>query len=127
MYWFISSLNHEYEYIVTNGTLDIDRIIAKRRRKRVFTADARNFELCAPVNSDEYKDFMRQNEDNRDIKKLDASTRTEASEVWFIVATSQHDNERYIVLFEPDKQIMDNLYRFNPRNIHYNAMTTSLK
>ena len=37
-YRFISARNIEYEYIVTNGDLDIDKIISRRKRKRIFSA-----------------------------------------------------------------------------------------
>lgn len=121
VYWLISSLDREFEYIVTNGAIDIDVIIAKRRRKRVFAGDARNFEICAPVNSQEYKDFQRTNEKDRSVKTIDASSRVNPEDVWFLVGKSSLDDKRYLVLFEPNKRIMDNLHRFNPRNIRYNA------
>ena len=35
----ILKLNVEYEYIVTNGTMDIDKIIAKSSRKRMISFD----------------------------------------------------------------------------------------
>ena len=43
-YYLISNMNIEYEYIVTNGEIDVDKIMAKRRRKRLLTANARTFE-----------------------------------------------------------------------------------
>ena len=42
-YYLISGLNCEYEYIVTNGEIDIDKIAGKRKRTRLITADARKF------------------------------------------------------------------------------------
>jgi len=33
----------EYEYIFTNGSLDIDKIIGKRSRKRLVSAECENF------------------------------------------------------------------------------------
>ena len=33
LWWLLTSLNIEYEYSVTNGDIDIDQIIAKRKRK----------------------------------------------------------------------------------------------
>ncbi|MBO5449561.1 MAG: hypothetical protein J5994_09560 [Ruminococcus sp.] len=36
-YYIIQSLNVEYEYIFTNGDLDIDKIIAQRSRKRLVS------------------------------------------------------------------------------------------
>ena len=40
-YRIITSRNIEYEYIVTNGDLDIDIIVAKRKRKRIFSANCK--------------------------------------------------------------------------------------
>ena len=40
--------NVEYEYIVTNGELDIDRIIARRGRKRMINIKTNAYELIAP-------------------------------------------------------------------------------
>lgn len=42
-YYLISGLDCEYEYIVTNGEIDIDKIAGKRKRTRLITADARKF------------------------------------------------------------------------------------
>ena len=39
-YRLITNMNVEYEYIVTNGEMDIDKIIAKRSRKRLLTVNA---------------------------------------------------------------------------------------
>ena len=43
-YRLFSGLDCEYEYIVTNGEIDIDKIIAKRKRIRLITAKASAFE-----------------------------------------------------------------------------------
>ncbi len=42
-YLLISRQNLEYEYIVTTDIIDFDKIIAKKRRKRVATTSIRNF------------------------------------------------------------------------------------
>lgn len=54
--WFavrlISAQNVEYEYIVTNGELDVDKIMAKRTRKRLITvkfSTFKTFELYKPA------------------------------------------------------------------------------
>ena len=43
-YYLITSMSVEYEYILTNGEMDVDKIIARRRPKRTLTANARKFE-----------------------------------------------------------------------------------
>lgn len=42
-YFLLSGLNVEYEYTITNGTLDIDKIIAKRKRINMISADVKDF------------------------------------------------------------------------------------
>ncbi len=43
-YYLITGLDVEYEYIVTNGEIDIDKIIAKRKRSRLITGKVSSFE-----------------------------------------------------------------------------------
>lgn len=42
--YLIQGFNAEYEYIVTNGDIDIDKIIAKRKRKRLITVKCSKIE-----------------------------------------------------------------------------------
>ena len=42
LWYMLTAQNREFEYIVTNGDLDIDLIIARRKRKRVFSGKAKN-------------------------------------------------------------------------------------
>ena len=42
-YYFIMGVDTEYEYIVTNGEIDIDKIVGKRKRKRLMTASISEF------------------------------------------------------------------------------------
>lgn len=37
--WFAAGFGVEYEYILTNGEMDVDKIIGKRKRKRLITLD----------------------------------------------------------------------------------------
>ena len=37
--WLVSGMNVEYEYIITNNEMDIDKIIGRRKRKRMITVD----------------------------------------------------------------------------------------
>ena len=48
-FMLMSFLNVEYEYIFTNGDLDIDVIYNRSRRKRLFSAHVNEFEVMAHV------------------------------------------------------------------------------
>lgn len=43
-YYLISGFSVEYEYAVTNDEMDVDKIIARRKRTHLITVDIRKFE-----------------------------------------------------------------------------------
>jgi hypothetical protein len=48
--WFaMSFLSVEYEYVFTNGDLDIDIIYNRARRKRLFSGHVNNFEIMCHI------------------------------------------------------------------------------
>lgn len=42
--WLVSNMDVEYEYIITNNEMDIDKIIGRRKRKRMITLDLKSAE-----------------------------------------------------------------------------------
>ncbi len=53
--WLMGNQNIEYEYIITNGEMDIDKIIGKRKRKRMITLDLKSAQDFAPYPPEEDK------------------------------------------------------------------------
>ena len=45
---FQKKLSIEYEYIFTNGSLDIDKILGKEERKRLYTVECKDMEFFEP-------------------------------------------------------------------------------
>ena len=99
--------NIEYEYILTNGELDVDRIIARRKRKRILTVDCRGFEILAPCHSSSAKEM-----DNQSIvSRVDASSSPKSENRWFAIFHGR-ENRRTILFFEPNQRILDSLKPF---------------
>lgn len=110
-YRFFLLFNIEYEYIVTNGELDIDRIIARRGRKRAITIRTSQYELIAP-----YDDEHRAAYDEGDFAKtIDARSGPNA-EAWFVIA-DQQDAGRVRVLFEPTPKMLTIFMTYLPRKM----------
>ncbi len=42
-YYLFTGLSVEYEYIITNGSLDVDKIMGRRSRKRMISTDIETF------------------------------------------------------------------------------------
>lgn len=109
-YRLITARNVEYEYLVTNGDLDIDVIIAQRKRKRIFSANCREFDIVAKKNSDHFTSSV-QNIRNRIIAASDQNS----PDAYFI--TLSYNGEKTLVIFEPDERMLKNFRLFIPRKV----------
>ncbi len=111
-YKFYTGLNFEFEYIVTNGELDIDRIAAKRTRARLFSTSPKEIEVLAPLD-EKYKDKY---ENGEFAKTIDASSSKTSPDRWFLIAnTKKHGRVR--VIFEPTEKMVENMRHFIPDKV----------
>lgn len=108
VYVMIKRTDIEFEYILTNKELDIDRITAKSRRKRIFTIDFSVVDICAPVST-------HKGELSRQAYKTIDCTGMGESEVYFVDITSETGVTR--VLIEPPAEFIENVKRYNPSKI----------
>jgi hypothetical protein len=99
IYFFIRTKNIEFEYAVTNGDMDIDKIIARKKRKRIFSGHSKNFEIVAKVHSEKYSpNYASIN------KKIIAVSSMDQDDVYFLV--TQFNSERTIVYFQPNEKMI---------------------
>ena len=98
----------EFEYLYIDKELQIDRILAKNKRKRMETLDLNEMEILAPVRSHEL-DVYR----SRDMKNADYSSGEES-----------HDPQKYMlvvnnkqIIFEPTEEMVKTIKRFAPRKV----------
>lgn len=105
------SINLEYEYCFTNGALDVDKIIAARRRKRLTDINARDIEMMGTTKNRAFAGYMR----NRDIKKIYACTSVNDEGVYFVL--SSKNGKKQLLLFNPNDTIKDGFRRLNPQKV----------
>lgn len=109
-YRLITSRNVEYEYIVTNGDLDIDKIVSKRKRKRIFSANCKQFDIVSPVKSNSFSQSVQS------IKnRIDASSSIDSPDAYFV--TLNYNGEKTLVIFEPDERMLNNFRLYIPRKV----------
>lgn len=95
----ITGLDREYEYEVTNNNLQIDKIMAKRRRKRILSID---------INKIEGFDKLSDNRlnANRCDKVLQLGTyEGDESQYRFIVQTNKYG--KVMVVFAPNQKTLN--------------------
>ena len=98
----------EFEYLYIDKELQIDRILAKTKRKRMETLDLNELEVLAPIRSHELDRYR-----NRNIKTVDYSSGDES-----------HDSQKYMlvvndkqVIFEPTEEMVKTVKMFAPRKV----------
>ncbi len=109
-YYLIKSKSIEFEYSVTNGEIDIDKIIARSRRKRIFSGNCKEFEILARLKGDHYNDSIK-NISN----KIEAASSMDSPDVFFLVTT--YKGQRTVVYFEPNERMLNAFRLFIPSKI----------
>ena len=112
-YYLISNMSIEYEYIVTNGEIDVDKIMAKRRRKRLLTANAQTFESFGLYRQ---QDHMGKEYTSR----VYASESMDENTSYYAVFTHVKLGKTLLV-FTPDDRVLDALKKYIPRQAGGNA------
>lgn len=101
-------MNLEYEYLFVNGELDIDKIMNKAKRKRVFSMNVADMEILAPVNAGELMQFQR-------AKVSDYTSNTGNADVYAMVVLEKGVYKK--ILFEPNEEIVEGFYMMAPRKV----------
>mgnify|MGYP000845894750 CR=1 FL=1 len=100
-WWLITSQNVEFEYSVTNGDIDIDQIIARRKRKRIVSVVGNKLEVLEPYNAAAYasRPFDR---------KVMAAPSEQDEGLWCFTYRSKKSGHT-LVVFQPERRVLDAL------------------
>lgn len=104
--WLVSGMNVEYEYIITNNEMDIDKIIGRRKRKRMITVDLSK--------TDDFGKYPSENNVESDTT-VHATTGLEKNAHYLLV---QHkDYGKVKVIFNPNEKIREAIVQEFPNSL----------
>lgn len=98
----------EYEYCLVNTQFDVDKIIAKSKRKQLLSVDLKDLEVAAPVNSER---LSRLN----NLKTYDFTSGVENVQTFALVVRT--DKETIKIIINPNNKFMDAVYKMAPRKV----------
>lgn len=106
-YKLYSMLSVEYEYIITNSTMDIDKITAKSSRKRILS-----FELTAVERVEKYRDGLPQ-----DILSgcFFACNKNDSNAIVLVI--HPEGKSKQSVTVAPDERMLDTMKKFLPKYV----------
>ncbi len=111
-YKLTSLFNVEYEYIITNGTMDIDKIINKSTRKRMTS-----FELSGVSRLEKFNPGLI---NNIDKKKLVVACNLDDPDAYFMVCDREGKGAINVV-FAPEERLKGAIVKFIPKFIANSA------
>ena len=100
----------EYEYLYVDKSLSVDKIVAKRTRKRVANFDLERMECFAPMGHEALKGY-----EGRALDKKDFSS-----------GYAQNADKRYVLIYdgqkkviiEPSEKMIEAIYMVSPRKVY---------
>ena len=105
-WWLITTRNVEYEYCVTNGDIDVDKIVARRKRTRLVSVSGRKVRALAPYDPTKpLGKFQR-------TLLLAPSAKEEG--LWYFTYHSKKNGDT-LVVFMPDDRVLGALYDGLPK------------
>lgn len=109
MYFVFYLSGVEYEYLYVDKTLYVDKITAKRKRKRVAGYDLDRMECFAPEGHESLKAY-----DNRSLEKKDFTSgyAANADKRYVLI----YDGQKRVVL-EPSDKMLEAIYLVSPRKV----------
>ena len=109
-YYLISRMNVEFEYIITNNELDIDKIIARKTRKRLITIDLKKIDFIAPTITSAHTNELSKPATN--VIYADSGI---AENAYFI--NFEKDGQTYRVFLSPTEKMLDAMKIYAPGKV----------
>lgn len=104
--WLAAGFGVEYEYIVTNNELDIDKILGKRKRKRMITIDISK--------STSFEPYPGTQDAEADVT-VHASTGMEKDA--YCLVCNHNDYGTVKIIFNPDERTRETITQELPRQL----------
>lgn len=108
--WYFSQLlNIEYEYIYMNGEIDFDKIMGRRKRKRIFTVRVSSFE--------EFGQYTANFDKSRfDIKYNFAENLCETD---YYMTFKNKEGKSCVLFFSPNEKLANELNKEYSRKVKF--------
>ena len=105
-WWLATTQNVEFEYCVTNGDIDVDKIIARRKRMRLVSVSGRKIRALAP-----YDPAKPLGKFQRTV--MVAPSLNEEG-LWYFTYHSKKNGDT-LVVFQPDDRVLGAFYDGLPK------------
>lgn len=116
-FWYAKRMYVEYEYSITNGDFDIDRIVAKSKRERVISTSCADFQEFGV-----YDEKTKERISHREFDSKVIAANVGDDGLYYAVVTHKKAGTVLLVI-EPNERILSALKKFLPRTVQSNVFS----
>lgn len=109
--WYVKRLSIEYEYSITNGDFDIDRILGKSKRDRIISTNCQDFEEFGL-----YDSIAKEKLSHREFDSKVLSANLDEEPLYYAVVNHKTAG-RVLIVIQPNERIISALKKFIPRMV----------
>ncbi len=106
-WYLLTAQNIEYEYCVTNGDIDIDRIIAQRKRQRIVSVSGKKIESAGRYVPEKWA--------GRPMDRTVIAAPSDREDNLYYFTYHSKKRGHTLVVFQPDERVKDSLYEGLPK------------
>lgn len=110
-YFTFQNLSLEFEYLLVNDQITIDKIMGQARRKKAWEGTLGEVQIIAPLDSYVLKDYTKPN-----MKILDFGSHTPNKKVYGMICQGENGQSTKII-FEPNDKILQHIRQRAPRKV----------
>lgn len=110
-YFIMPYTDIEFEYLLVSGEMDVDRVLAKTKRKKAGSFSIREADIIAPLHSHRL-DYYNSNEK---IKTVDYSSGNDEHMRYAVI--TRKDNELCRIIIEPDEKMIHTMQQSAPSKV----------
>ncbi|MBO5929559.1 MAG: hypothetical protein J6Q42_06050 [Clostridia bacterium] len=108
-WYLLTAQNIEYEYCITNNIIDIDCIVAQRRRKRIVSVKGNKIEAAGKYVPEQWA--------HRAIDRTVIAAPSKNDENLYYFTYHSKKSGHTLVVFQPDDRVKESFYQGLPRLI----------
>lgn len=101
----------EYEYIFTNGNLDVDVIYGQSTRQHLLGFDCRQCQMIVPANSKRYEHQIYEGKYDKTIYACPGKV----EENTYVILVREKE-KNYRIFFEPNERLKNAIKEYSPKN-----------
>lgn len=114
MWYLLGNTSVEYEYIVTNNELDVDKITGRRKRKRLITLKLNL--------ADEWGEYDENKNKNEKVQATVSAHDCRYINLWYLVANHEKHGKT-MLLFSPNEDVLTAVNKSVPYNLKNREIT----